>query len=266
MSLAILPAVDEASSGQPVSKTTHLGASPMFARLSNIFDLSPEDKAAVESLAVTVREFPADFDVVADGTHPTHCCIVMEGFTCRYKVISDGRRQILAFNIPGDVPDLQSLHLDVMDHTLATVVPSRLGFVSHIDMRALCEARPGVAAAFWRETLIDGAAFRAWMTGIGRLSARARLAHLLCELMLRLDAVGLADGFRYRLPLTQAELGDALGLSVVHVNRLLQELKAEGHIQIEKKTVTIQDWDTFRAIAQFDPDYLHLKPRATKLT
>jgi CRP-like cAMP-binding protein len=237
----------------------------MFARLSNIFDLSPEDQAAIETLPVTVREYAADQDIVRDGERPTHCCILLDGFTCRYKVISDGRRQILAFNIPGDVPDLQSLHLDVMDHSLATVVASRLGFVAHSDMRTLCEERPGVAAAFWRETLIDGAAFRAWITNIGRLSARARLAHLLCELLLRLDAVGLADGFRYRLPLTQAEIGDALGLSVVHVNRLLQDLKAEGHIVTEKKTVTIQNWETFSAIAQFDRDYLHLKPRATSI-
>ena len=248
-----------------MSRTTPLGESPMFARLSNIFNLSPEDRAAIERLPVTIRDHPADQDIVSDGERPTHCCIVLEGFTCRYKVISDGRRQILAFNIPGDVPDLLSLHLEVMDHSLATLVPSRLGFVQHAHMRELCEARPSVAAAFWRETLIDGAAFRAWITNIGRLSARARLAHLLCELMTRLDAVGLADGFRYRLPLTQAEIGDALGLSVVHVNRLLQDMKAEGHIVIEKKTVTIQNWDTFRAIAQFDPDYLHLKPRASQL-
>ena len=248
-----------------MSKATPLGQSPMFARLSNIFNLSPADQTAIENLPVTIRDFAADQDIVRDGERPTQCCIVLEGFTCRYKVLSDGRRQILAFNIPGDVPDLQSLHLDVMDHSLATVVASRLGFVAHTDMRALCEARPGVAAAFWRETLIDGAAFRAWITNIGRLSARARLAHLLCELMTRLDAVGLADGFRYRLPLTQAEIGDALGLSVVHVNRLLQDMKAEGHIVIEKKTVTIQNWDTFRAIAQFDPDYLHLKPRASSI-
>jgi CRP-like cAMP-binding protein len=248
-----------------VSKTSPLGESPMFARLSNIFDLSPDDRAAIERLPVMVRDYPADQDIVRDGERPTHCCIVLEGFTCRYKVISDGRRQILAFNIPGDVPDLLSLHLEIMDHSLATMVPSRLGLVQHTAMRELCEARPAVAAAFWRETLIDGAAFRAWITGMGRLSARARLAHLLCELLLRLDAVGLADGFRYRLPLTQAEIGDALGLSVVHVNRLLQDLKAEGHIAIERKTVTILDWDMFRSIAQFDPGYLHLKRRASSI-
>ena len=238
-----------------------LGSSLLLTRLSKISYLSQEDGRAIEELPVTVRDYPADRDIVADGDRPAHCCIVLEGFTCRYKVISDGRRQILAFNIPGDIPDLQSLHLQVMDHSLSTLAPSRLGFVAHSHMRELCESRPSVGAAMWRETLIDGAVFRAWITGIGRLSARSRLAHLLCELLLRLDAVGLADKFRYKLPLTQTELGDALGLSVVHVNRILQDLRAEGVIALERKTVTILDWDSLRNTGQFDPAYLHLKAR-----
>ncbi|WP_223999418.1 Crp/Fnr family transcriptional regulator [Aureimonas sp. SA4125] len=237
----------------------------MHTRLSKIIDLSVDDRQALAELPVIVRDYAADQDIVRDGDHPQHCCIVLEGFTCRYKVISDGRRQILAFNIPGDIPDLQSLHLRVMDHSLATLVPSRLGFVAHQHMRELCERRPGIAAAMWRETLIDGAAFRAWITGMGRLSARARLAHLLCELLLRLDAVGLADGFRYKLPLTQAELGDALGLSVVHVNRILQDLRAEDIIAIDRRAVNILDWNGLRSIGQFEPAYLHLKYGSTEL-
>lgn len=249
-----------------MNKSVALGpTSPMHIRLSKIIDLSADDQQAIADLPITIRDCPADHDIVRDGDRTQHCCIVLEGFTCRYKVISDGRRQILAFNIPGDIPDLQSLHLQVMDHSLATLVPSRLGFVAHTHMRELCERRPGVQAAMWRETLIDGAAFRAWITGMGRLSARARLAHLLCELLLRLDAVGLADGFRYKLPLTQAELGDALGLSVVHVNRILQDLRAEGIIAIDRRTVNILNWEGLRAIGQFDPAYLHLKNGATAI-
>lgn len=234
---------------------------PVILRLKSIIDLAPDDEAAIERLPMTIREFPADQDIVRDGDQPHQCCFVLDGLTCRYKVIADGRRQILAFNIPGDMPDLQSLHLDIMDHSVATVVPSRLGFVPHTAMHEVCDQRPGVAAALWRETLIDGATFRAKITGIGRMSARARVAHLFCELLLRLDVVGLADGLRYKLPLTQTELGDALGLSVVHVNRILQDLRNEEIIAVERRTVTIINWQLLKAIGQFDPTYLQLRAK-----
>lgn len=232
---------------------------PVILRLESIIDLAPDDEAAFEQLPMTIREFSADQDIVRDGDQPHQCCFVLDGLTCRYKVIADGRRQILAFNIPGDMPDLQSLHLDIMDHSVATVVSSRLGFVPHTAMHELCTTRPGVAAALWRETLIDGATFRAKITGIGRMSARARVAHLFCELLLRLDVVGLADGFRYKLPLTQTELGDALGLSVVHVNRILQDLRTDEIISVERRTVTIIDWEKLKTVGQFDPTYLQLR-------
>ncbi|KQT50946.1 Crp/Fnr family transcriptional regulator [Aureimonas sp. Leaf454] len=244
-----------------MSRVTPLTFRPVILRLKSIIDLSPDDEAAFEQLPMVIRDFPADQDVVRDGDRPHQCCMVLSGLTCRYKVIADGRRQILAFNIPGDLPDLQSLHLDIMDHSVATVVPSRLGFVPHAAMRELSERRPGITAALWRETLIDGATFRAKITGIGRMSARARVAHLFCELLLRLDVVGLADGFRYKLPLTQTELGDALGLSVVHVNRILQDLRTDNIIAVERRTVTILNWEQLKSVGQFDPTYLQLRAK-----
>lgn len=231
----------------------------MIRKLRSIVDISDEDEAAILALPITVRQLSADQDIVAEGERPGSCCLVIEGFACRYKILPDGRRQIMAFHIPGDIPDLQSLHLKVMDHGLATTTPCRLAFITHHDMWGLCERRSAIAAAMWRETLIDSAVGREWMIGIGRRSARTRTAHLLCELFVRLQAVGLTRGREYDLPLTQTELGDALGLSVVAVNRVLQDLRAESIITLKSGTVTLLDWEALGAAGQFDPSYLHLK-------
>lgn len=233
---------------------------PVLVRLSKLNPLSAEDLEALGSLPMSIRDCPADQDLLREGEGTAHCFVVLEGLTCRYRVVSDGRRQILGFGVPGELPGLLSLHLPVMDHNLATLVPTRIGLFAHAQVRELCERRPQIAAALWRETLIDGAVSRAWLIGIGRMPARARLAHLFCELHLRLGTMGPAEEFRYDLPLTQQELADALGLSVVHVNRILRDLKLEGVIAVARRVVTICDWSALQAIGQFDPTYLYLTP------
>ena len=149
----------------------------------------------------------------------------------------------MSFHIPGDIPDLQSLHLEIMDHSLATVVPTKVAFIPHEAVRTFLRAHPRIADVFWRETLIDAAVFREWVVNVGRRDAYARIAHVLCEIYVRLRAVGLVDGQAYQLPITQAELGDATGLSTVHVNRTLQELRGNGLITTPKGgRVVIEDW------------------------
>lgn len=238
---------------------------PVLIRLSKVHALSPDDLEALNALPFTIRDYPADQDILREGERATQCFVVLDGLTCRYRVVNDGRRQILAVNVPGDLPDFLALHLSVMDHSLATLVPSTLGFVSHGHVKELCEQRPAIAIALWRETQIDAAALRAWLFGIGRMPARARLAHFLCELLLRLRVVGLAEEFRFELPLTQQEIGDALGLSVVHVNRILQDLRSEGLIAVSRRIFTIRNWNALRAIGHFDPTYLHLTPEIGSL-
>jgi CRP-like cAMP-binding protein len=169
-----------------------------------------------------------------------------------------GKRQIMAFHIPGDIPDLQSLHLTTLDHSLGTITPCEVGFIRHEDVRDLVRRFPRIGDAFWRDTLIDAAVFRAWMVGIGRREAYGRIAHLLCEVMTKLRAVGLADGQRCELPITQVEFGDALGLSTVHVNRTLQELRGNDLITLRGGFLTVLDWDGLREAGEFDPAYLHL--------
>jgi CRP-like cAMP-binding protein len=200
--------------------------------------------------------------IVRDQDRPSQCCLVIEGLACRYKVLPGGKRQIFSFHIPGDIPDLQSLHLDVMDHNLGTLVPCRIGFIPHETARQFIRAHPRIGDIFWRDTLIDAGVFREWITNIARRDSYQRVAHLLCELYVRLRAAGLANGRTYAMPITQAELADATGMSTVHVNRSLQKLRGDGLIRSGKRSVTIEDWDGLQAAGEFDPTYLHLRPQA----
>ena len=194
----------------------------LIRKLESIGELPDQDREAIASLPVQVRTLQADEDVVWEGDVPSACCLLLDGFMHRYKVLPDGKRQILALHTPGDMPDLQSLFLRHLDHNLAATVPSTAAFIPHEALRALMRAHPTLADLFWRDTLIDAAIFRAWIVAMGQRPALSHLAHLLCEVFTRLRAVGLTQDHSCSLPLTQTELGDACGLSTVHVNRCLQ--------------------------------------------
>jgi CRP-like cAMP-binding protein len=214
----------------------------------------------IVALPVTVRELKADQDIVRDQDRPSQCCAILEGFACRYKMLPGGKRQIFSFHIPGDIPDLQSIHLEVMDHSLGTLVSSKVAFIPHEVVRGLIDAHPRVGAVLWRDTLIDAAVFREWVANVGRREGYARIAHLLCEVYVRLRAVGLVQGHAFQMPITQAELGDATGLSTVHVNRMMQELRSAGLISTPSNgRVVIEDWGRLQEAGQFDATYLHLK-------
>ena len=237
----------------------HPERSRLIRKLESIADLTPDEERAVFGLPMAVRTMPADQDIVRIGDRPSECCLVVDGFVCRYDLLNGGKRQILSFHISGDIPDLQSLFLDVMDHSLRTMTPSRLAFIPHDSLRTLLRQHAGLAAAFWRDTLIDAAVFREWMVGLGRREASQRVAHLLCEMLVRLKAIGQATDHACDLPMTQAEFGDALGLSTVHVNRTLQDLRASGLIESRGHVHTIRDWNGLKRLADFDPTYLHLR-------
>ena len=229
----------------------------LLRKLESIAVVTDDERQALLDLPLTIRTYAPDQDIVRDGDRPSECCLILDGFVFRYKLLTDGRRQILAFHTPGDIPDLQSLHLEVMDHSVAALVFTRVAAISHKDMNALCRQYPGLAAALWRDTLIDAAMFREWMVGLGRRPAHERIAHLLCEMTLRLAAVGLSDGRSCNLPITQVELGDALGLTAVHVNRVLQDLRRDGLITLSSSRLTVLDWKSLQKVGDFDPAYLH---------
>lgn len=237
--------------------------SSIFVRkLESIAELTQEQRDALSGLGGTVRDLRRGENVVTEGEKPHACTLVLSGLLCRYKMVPDGKRQILAFHTPGDMPDLHSLFIEVMDHSLGAITATKILLVPHDKVRALLHATPSLMELLWRETLIDAAIFREWTVNVGRRSAYTRIAHMLCEVLIRMRAVGLADGDACSLPLTQEDIGDATGLSNVHVNRSLQELRGEGLIEVGRGALRILDWQRFKAAAQFDPAYLHLRTPA----
>jgi CRP-like cAMP-binding protein len=226
-------------------------------KLESIGDVSADEKAAIYELPMQVRTLADGEDIVIEGERPSQCCFILTGVVCRYKILPEGRRQIFFFHTPGDFPDLQSLHLSTMDHSVATLAESRIGFVEHTYLRELIRRFPDLGSLLWRDTLIEAAIFREWMVGIGRRSAHQRIAHLLCEMALRFEAVGLTHDHNYQFPITQAEMGDALGLTDVHVNRVLRSLRKEQLVISNRAGIRILDWEGLKALGEFDPMYLH---------
>jgi CRP-like cAMP-binding protein len=233
---------------------------PLIAKLESTVALTERERQAVESLPMQVQALKSNQDIVRVGDRPSHCFVLLDGYTATYKVTGDGKRQIHAFHVPGDIPDLQSLHLKVLDNSIVTLTRCRVGFISHEHLRNLCRREPRIMEALWRQTLIDGAVYREWMTNVGQRAASNRLAHLFCEWMLRMRAVGLAEGNACDLPMTQAELADAMGVTTVHVNRVLQEIRGKGLITLQGSRLEILDWDELQRVGDFDPLYLHQDP------
>lgn len=233
----------------------------LVRKLEQFAVLSGTDLRALETLLATAktRQIGADQDIVRDGERPTECALILEGCVCRYKIVPSGRRQIMSFHIPGDICDLHGLLLRDMDHGIGTLTPTSVAMLPHAALRALIQKHPGIAEALWQDTLIDSSVFREWMIGIGRRSATQRIAHLLCELFVRYDAMGLAEEGGLALPVTQAELGDSLGLSTVHVNRVLQELRSQGLITLRGRKLGIDDWPGLKHAGEFDAGYLHIR-------
>jgi CRP-like cAMP-binding protein len=237
----------------------HSQDNPMIRRLESIFTLTDDERQALENLPMQIMVIKADQDLVREGDSPSRSCLILSGFTATYKVTKGGKRQIMSFGIAGDIPDMQSLHLRVLDCSIGTLTTCRMGFITHDDLRDLCERYPRIAAAFWRETLIEGAIFREWVMNVGQREAYNRMAHVLCEMLVRLRAVGLVEDHSCVLPITQGEFADAMGITAVHVNRVLQQMRAEGLIELKGDRLNIPDWDRLKQVGEFDPTYLHLE-------
>ena len=232
----------------------------LVRKLRNRWPLSAADVAAIQRLPLQHRAVPAQTVIVAEGDRPTQSFVLLEGFVGRSKSTNTGRRQFLSFHVPGDIPDLQSVHLHVMDHDVVALAPCSIAHIAHVHLRELIRERPEVANALWRDTLIEAAVFREWILNVGRRPADQRMAHLFCEIIQRFDAAGLGGRGSYELPLTQTELADALGLSAVHVNRVLQEIRGRGLIEFHKSTLSVRDAAGLRQLGGYDPLYLHEDP------
>jgi len=242
-----------------MSSQLHPGDNPLIRKLESVFTLTDDERQALETLPMQVTAIKDRQDIVREGDRPSRACLILSGFACVYKMTAQGKRQIVSFAIAGDIPDLQSLHLKVLDTSISTLSPCQVGFVTHDDLRKVCLRHPRLAAAFWREALIDAAIFREWVMNVGQREGVSRLAHVLCELLVRLRAVDLVEDHVCDLPITQVEFADALGFTPVHVNRVFQQLRAEGLIVTEGTRLTIPDWDRLKQVGEFDPTYLHLE-------
>lgn len=228
-------------------------------RLESIMALSDDDISLLSEMPTTVRTYRTDQDIVREGDVPSQCCLLLDGFLYRHKIANGSTRQIMSFHVPGDIPDLHSLHLNRMDHNLTSLGPTVVAFIPHAYFREVLPRSQQLTHALWRETLVDAAVFREWVVNVGAREAIARVSHLLCEVKLRLQMVGLVRDSTFTLPARQTDIADACGITAVHTNRVIQELRGKGVIEWEGKTVTIRRWEELAKIGDFAPDYLHLR-------
>ncbi len=232
-------------------------ADALLRRMELVYRLTNAEKAAVARLPFRTADLGPRVVIVKDGDIATQSCVVASGITCWSKVTSEGTRQISSVAFLGDMPDLHGLHLQPLDSNLSTISPCRLGFVSHDALKGICLEYPSIAAAMWRLTLIDAAVFRDWVTNVGGRPAYARLAHLFCEIMARARGAYVGSDKSCLMPLTQTELGECTGLSTVHVNRNIQQLRAAKFISLDAGVLTVLDWAGLVNVGDFDAVYLH---------
>jgi len=229
------------------------------AKLRQYSELPPDDEAHLDALIAEPQHYEAKADIISEGEKPTHIHVVVSGFACRYKLLADGRRQITAYLVPGDMCDLYVFLLKEMDHSVAALESSRVAAVPRDAILRISDERPRLARALWWATLVDEAVLRQWVVNVGRRTAYERVAHVLWELFLRMRVIGAVNGQSFDLPLTQQEIADTLGLSIVHVNRTLQRLREEGILRSSGRRLTVLDAHRLKAISGFDPTYLHMK-------
>lgn len=232
---------------------------PLLAKLGRVLVLSDAEAAAIRAVPVHLVAVTADQSIAREGDRPARSCLVAEGVLCTSKVAAGGKRQITALHIQGDAPDLHSLHLRHLDSDIWAITDGQLAYMPHAELRRLNREHPRLGEELWRITLVDGAIYREWMVNVSRRDATSRMAHLLCEVMLKSDHVGLGDTAGCPFPLTQADLGEATGLSVVHVNRTLQALRARGLVTLGQGRLAVHDWNALAEVGDFRPEYLHLR-------
>lgn len=230
----------------------------LIRKLEQFAPLSAEERASLEELPVRIRDYSRGELIVQQGSRQEESAVVMSGFAFRFKILPDGARQIVGLQVPGDFVDLHSFVLKPIDHAIAAASPARIGRIAHTALEKMLEKHPTLARPLMWDMAVDAAIAREWLAIMGRRSAYQQLAHLFCELYFRMDWAGQVRDQSFDFALTQADLGDACGLSTVHINRSLQALRKDGLIVLENHMLTIADIDALVEAAEFDPAYLHL--------
>lgn len=226
-------------------------------KLTRLSRLADEDQQVIPSLPVTVAEAATNQFLIREGHDAPECYLILDGCVCRHKLASNGGRQIVSFHMAGDIVDLQHLLLTKADHSIQTITNVGYARFPAKRLREMAQARPLIAEALWRDTLIDASIFREWVLNVGRRDAKSRIAHMLCAFAVRRQAAGLGSPERFDLPMSQEQIADATGLTSVHVNRMLRALMEDGVIDRNNRDLRVVDWGQMRRVADFDPMYLH---------
>lgn len=234
---------------------------PLELLLDNLELRSPlakDDREAVLALPYTLKSLAPGSYAVREGEPPSGCGVLVSGFAYRQKLTGDGGRQILSIHVPGEALDFQNIFLNVADHSVQMLTRGHLAVIPRADIQKIVRSSAAIGHAILLTILVEASIFREWILNVGRRDAKSRLAHILCELAVRLDALGLAEDMGYHLPMTQAELADALGLTPVHLNRVIRSLETDGLINRSKREISFPDWERMRDMADFNDRYLHL--------
>lgn len=232
--------------------------SAVASKLQAFTRLSPDELGALQGLSRNFRFIEPRRDLISEGDKPRYVHLMLDGWACRYKQLPDGKRQIVSIFVPGDFCDVNVYILKQMDHSIGAITRLKVAMISPEEMNALTCERPRITLALWWHELVTAAIQREWTLNLGQRSAYERLAHLLIELYTRLEVVGRAQHGHCDFPLTQNDLADATGLTAVHVNRTLQELRGDKLIELERKQLHILDMQRLMDVAMFNPNYLHL--------
>jgi CRP-like cAMP-binding protein len=233
---------------------------PMLDKLAYWWPLDDADREALLSLPHVVTDMDKHRYVVRERDVATHSCVMLSGYSIRHKIVADGRRQIVAIHMRGDMVDLQNSLLGTADHSVQMLTRGKVAMIPRDAVKELALRRPQVAMAMWYDTLVDGSIFREWIANVGRRDSYTRVGHVLCEFALRLEVAGLGSPACYELPMTQEELADVVGLTSVHVNRTLKNLENDGLIGRDRnRAVIIGDWEKLAHAGDFDSNYLHLR-------
>jgi len=224
--------------------------------------LDETEETALRDAVGPVRFFERGQVMVRAQVRTRHSMILLSGIVHRYKTLADGRRQSLALGIPGDFVDLHSFTMKRLDHDIACLRDCRVALVPHENLEAITARLPHLGRVLWLSTMIDAAIHRELIVSLGVRSAVQRMAQLFCEMATRFETVGLGSRAGYDFPVTQQDLSEVLGLSLVHANRTLRELRERGLATFHSQKLVIHDWDGLAALADFDPFYLFLDRQA----
>lgn len=231
----------------------------LTTKLNHYLTLTQEDERLLGDAVARVEKIDAYQDIIRVNEKPDYVHLILEGWACRYKYLEEGKRAIVAYLIPGDLCDIHIAMLDHMDHSVGALTPLKVAYIPRARIEALFKENYTLARAFFWTSLVEESTMREWFVNVTGRSADRRLAHLFCEMLMRHQAANLTHtNRRFDMPLTQSELADAMGITVVHTNRVLQKLRREELIDYSNKQLTVLDWERLKAFSGFAPDYMHL--------